>query len=62
VKDIEICLVPENSNKAFNELGKFLLKLDKNFKYNKNGSKGTSSSGTKDARLICSLQNPITGD
>ena len=39
VKDIEICLVPENSNKAFNELGKFLLKLDKNFKYNKNGSR-----------------------
>jgi len=39
VKDIEICIVPENPNKAFNELGKFLLKQNKNFKYNKNGDR-----------------------
>ncbi len=39
VKDIEICIVPENPNKAFNELGKFLLMHNKNFKYNKNGSR-----------------------
>jgi len=39
VKDIEICIVPENPNKAFNELGKFLLNHDKNFKYSKNGSR-----------------------
>ena len=38
VKDIEICIVPENPNKAFNELGKFLLKHNKDFKYNKNGT------------------------
>jgi DNA polymerase/3'-5' exonuclease PolX len=39
VHDIEICLVPENANKLFNVLGKFLLQQNKNFKYTKNGSR-----------------------
>jgi DNA polymerase/3'-5' exonuclease PolX len=39
VKDIEICLVPENVNKLFNVLGKFLLQQNKNFKYKKNGNR-----------------------
>ncbi len=39
VKDIEICVVPQNPNKAFNELGKFLLRQNKDFKYVKNGSR-----------------------
>lgn len=39
VKDIEICLVPVNTNKVFNVLGKFLLEHNKNFKYIKNGSR-----------------------
>lgn len=39
VKDIEICIVPENENKAFNELGKYLLSQNKNFKYIKNGNR-----------------------
>lgn len=39
VHDIEICLIPKNKNKLFNVLGTFLLKHNKNFKYNKNGEK-----------------------
>ena len=46
VKDIEICLVPKDlldgkagKNKLFNTLGLFLLKNNKQFKYNKNGDR-----------------------
>ncbi|MGH2575571.1 MAG: hypothetical protein ACRDFC_07720 [Ignavibacteria bacterium] len=39
VKDIEICLVPSDSNKLFNSLGFYLIKHNHNFKYIKNGDK-----------------------
>ena len=39
VKDIEICLIPKDKNKLFNTLGLFLLKNNKQFKYNKNGDR-----------------------
>lgn len=39
VKDIEICLVPDNANKLFNMLGKYLLDLNPKFSYIKNGTR-----------------------
>ena len=39
VHDVEICLIPNNKNKLFNRLGLYLLKLNKDFKYIKNGEK-----------------------
>jgi DNA polymerase/3'-5' exonuclease PolX len=39
VKDIEICLVPENANKLFNVLGNYLLHINPKFSYIKNGSR-----------------------
>jgi DNA polymerase/3'-5' exonuclease PolX len=39
VKDIEIVLIPKNTNKLFNVLGLHLLRLNRDFQYIKNGDK-----------------------